>query len=303
MGATSESAKPVGIERGLLSRKTVSSLGAHLNEAVADTSMAFGRRMLAKFGWSEGKGLGKQENGMTDHIRVKQRADQLGLGAVEKEATAWAPPPDAIAAVAAKHEAKKRKREKKEKANKKAKAAGSDDDSDSESEGEREVKRRLQGSGVLPGLSDEALFELCGGAMLHRGSRSGTGKGKVERTAEADRAFLAKYGGSDSTAREVDAAKAMKEVADDAARKAAALKAERAAEAQAAATAEADAKAAKRARKEAKRGRKSEEASKAAVTGVAAGAAATDGNVERKRKAKEERRAAKKAVKAAAKAE
>ena len=297
MGSTSESARPIGIERGLLSRKTVNSLGAIVNEAAADLSMDFGRRMLAKFGWSEGKGLGKQENGTTTHIRVKQRADQLGLGAVEKAPTAWAPPPDSIAAVAAKHE-KKRKREKK--AKKKAKAAGSDDDSDSESEGEREVKRRLQGSGVLPGLSDEALFELCGGARLHRGSRSGTGKGKIERTAEADRAFLAKYGGGDSTAAGDEAAKAVKEAADEAARKAAALKAERAAEAEAAAKAEAEAKAAKRARKEAKRARKAEEEAKnAAAAGVAAGAATTDAELERKRKAKEDRRAAKKAAKTA----
>ena len=86
------------IERGCLSRKTVNGLGVTFNEAAADTSMDFGRRMLAKFGWTEGKGLGRQENGMLDHIRVKQRADQLGLGALEREITAWAPPPDAIAA-------------------------------------------------------------------------------------------------------------------------------------------------------------------------------------------------------------
>ena len=178
------------IERGCLSRKTVNGLGVTFNEAVADTSMDFGRRMLAKFGWTEGKGLGRQENGMVDHIRVKQRADQLGLGAQEREVTAWAPPPDAIAAAS---KAAKKAASKKAKAKAKAKAAGVSD-SDSESEGEAEVRRRLQGSGVLPGLSDDALFELCGGVRLHRGSRGGTGAGKLSRTEEADRAFLAKYG-------------------------------------------------------------------------------------------------------------
>ena len=37
--------------------------------------------MLSKMGWSEGKGLGKKEDGAVTHIRVKKRADQLALGA------------------------------------------------------------------------------------------------------------------------------------------------------------------------------------------------------------------------------
>ena len=178
------------IERGCLSRKTVNGLGVTFNEAAADTTMDFGRRMLAKFGWTEGKGLGRQENGMLDHIRVKQRADQLGLGAQEREITAWAPPPEAVASAA---RVAKKAASKKAKAKAKAKAAGVSD-SDSESDGEAEVRKRLQGSGVLPGLSDDALFELCGGARLHRGSRGGTGGGKISRTEAADAAYLAKYG-------------------------------------------------------------------------------------------------------------
>ena len=267
-------------QSGLLSRKTVSKLGATFNEAAADTSMDFGRRMLAKFGWSEGKGLGKQENGMKDHIRVKQRADLLGLGANDKPATAWAPPPEEVAA-AQKALAKKRKREKKEakaaKAAAKAAGAGaggsagagaSDSDSD-ESDGEREVRRRLQGSGVIGTVSDEALFELCGGARLHRGSRSGTGEGKVSRTAAADAAFLAKYGGSaagagaDVTAAPDAAAKAVAACADEAAARLQAKKEEKAArraekEAKRAAAATERAAAEKAERKAAKRARRAE---------------------------------------------
>lgn len=41
----------------------------------------FGARMLAKMGWTEGKGLGKKEDGSVTHVRVKKRADQLALGA------------------------------------------------------------------------------------------------------------------------------------------------------------------------------------------------------------------------------
>ena len=65
----------------LVGRKVRKELGNQLNEAAADVTMDFGRRMLAKFGWAEGKGLGKNEDGVVDHVRVKQRAHQLGLGA------------------------------------------------------------------------------------------------------------------------------------------------------------------------------------------------------------------------------
>ena len=80
----------------LLSRKTKNQLGAQLNESVASTfgPNDFGMRMLAKFGWKEGKGLGRNEDGMREHVKVKQRAENLGLGAgVEDSAPSWAPPP------------------------------------------------------------------------------------------------------------------------------------------------------------------------------------------------------------------
>ena len=284
------------IERGCLSRKTVNGLGVTFNEAVADTSMDFGRRMLAKFGWTEGKGLGRQENGMVDHIRVKQRADQLGLGAQEREVTAWAPPPDAIAAAS---KAAKKAASKKAKAKAKAKAAGVSD-SDSESEGEAEVRRRLQGSGVLPGLSDDALFELCGGVRLHRGSRGGTGAGKLSRTEEADRAFLAKYGdavsgtggGSGGGSTPAAAAAAASSSAEAAAKaEKARRKAEKKRKAEVPApTANSDGAAAKKGKRERKKLRKS----KGAEAGTAAPA---EGGLDSARAAKKAKKAARRAAK------
>lgn len=41
---------------------------------------SFGFRMLQKMGWSEEKGLGKNEDGMVASVKVKRREDGLGLG-------------------------------------------------------------------------------------------------------------------------------------------------------------------------------------------------------------------------------
>lgn len=35
--------------------------------------------MLARMGWSEGKGLGAQEDGTTDYVKVQKRLDNRGL--------------------------------------------------------------------------------------------------------------------------------------------------------------------------------------------------------------------------------
>lgn len=40
----------------------------------------FGYKFLSKFGWSEEKGLGKNETGITAAVKIKRREDELGLG-------------------------------------------------------------------------------------------------------------------------------------------------------------------------------------------------------------------------------
>lgn len=40
----------------------------------------FGYKFLSKFGWSEEKGLGKNETGITSAVKIKRREDELGLG-------------------------------------------------------------------------------------------------------------------------------------------------------------------------------------------------------------------------------
>ena len=34
---------------------------------------------MEKFGWKEGRGLGKNEDGMSDHIKTKKREENSGV--------------------------------------------------------------------------------------------------------------------------------------------------------------------------------------------------------------------------------
>ena len=42
---------------------------------------AVSRKLMASMGWTEGKGLGKHEQGADKHIEHKKRGDNVGLGA------------------------------------------------------------------------------------------------------------------------------------------------------------------------------------------------------------------------------
>jgi hypothetical protein len=51
------------------------------NQAWSSDKTRFGSRMLEKYGWSSGKGLGKKEDGIAEHVRVVTRSEARGLGA------------------------------------------------------------------------------------------------------------------------------------------------------------------------------------------------------------------------------
>ena len=51
-----------------------------LNKHWKDDKNAFGFKMLQKMGWKENTGLGKEQIGKVDVIRVKKREEGLGLG-------------------------------------------------------------------------------------------------------------------------------------------------------------------------------------------------------------------------------
>ncbi len=49
------------------------------NKAWAEDKNKFGLKMLEKMGW-KGKGLGKNEDGLEQHVKVSKRSANLGLG-------------------------------------------------------------------------------------------------------------------------------------------------------------------------------------------------------------------------------
>uniref|UniRef100_A0A8C5X4Q2 G-patch domain-containing protein n=1 Tax=Malurus cyaneus samueli TaxID=2593467 RepID=A0A8C5X4Q2_9PASS len=59
------------------------------NSAWSNDDSKFGQKMLEKMGWSKGKGLGAQEQGNPEHIRVKVKNDVLGLGATVNHEDNW----------------------------------------------------------------------------------------------------------------------------------------------------------------------------------------------------------------------
>ncbi|XP_007430586.1 PIN2/TERF1-interacting telomerase inhibitor 1 [Python bivittatus] len=59
------------------------------NSAWSKDESKFGQKMLEKMGWSKGKGLGAQEQGSTEHIKVQVKNNTLGLGASVSQEDNW----------------------------------------------------------------------------------------------------------------------------------------------------------------------------------------------------------------------
>ncbi|KAM3962168.1 PIN2/TERF1-interacting telomerase inhibitor 1 [Aphomia sociella] len=54
------------------------------NNAWSNDTNKFGQRMLEKMGWSAGKGLGANENGIVEHVIARYKNDDKGLGFEDK---------------------------------------------------------------------------------------------------------------------------------------------------------------------------------------------------------------------------
>ncbi|KAI8968980.1 hypothetical protein BDF20DRAFT_792647, partial [Mycotypha africana] len=49
----------------------------------------FGFRMLQKMGWAPGKGLGVNEDGHKEHVKIRLKDNNLGVGATKKNIDNW----------------------------------------------------------------------------------------------------------------------------------------------------------------------------------------------------------------------
>jgi Pin2-interacting protein X1 len=54
--------------------------GGMMRESVSAPVSSFARTQLERMGWTEGTGLGKKQDGITTHIKVKQRKEASGIG-------------------------------------------------------------------------------------------------------------------------------------------------------------------------------------------------------------------------------
>ncbi|XP_072015311.1 PIN2/TERF1-interacting telomerase inhibitor 1-like [Amphiura filiformis] len=59
------------------------------NRMWSDDQNKFGKRMLEKMGWQSGKGLGANEDGKTDHIKVSLKNNTLGVGCTPSHDDNW----------------------------------------------------------------------------------------------------------------------------------------------------------------------------------------------------------------------
>jgi Pin2-interacting protein X1 len=64
----------------LVTKKTLSNLGSRIDESKGSTISSFAKKQMEKMGWMEGQGLGKNNDGLTNHIKVIKKEENTGLG-------------------------------------------------------------------------------------------------------------------------------------------------------------------------------------------------------------------------------
>lgn len=181
----------------------------------------FAQKELKKFGWKEGSGLGKNENGMKEAIKVKIKNDSHGVGhnrgdeftfhwwdhvfnkaasSIVVESTQ-----EGVSVKAAKESVGVSTKKARTYDNKAmlygqfVKGATLDNNQEVKSEGEKEDASEVteyleEDRQTLQKLPDEEILKICGGMTAHKGARHGLKlNGKLERIQEQERLLLEKW--------------------------------------------------------------------------------------------------------------
>ncbi|XP_075049086.1 G patch domain-containing protein 4 [Mixophyes fleayi] len=188
--------------------------------------MKFAVDLLHRHGWTEGKGLGKREDGISEALKVKVKSDAAGVGhnpaeqftfhwwdhVFNKTASSLSVEPDEDGV-----QVKKLTEDNTTVSNKKPRKALSHPNmlygrfiksatllsggekpveelspSDSDSSEDEDAKLDLSSATKM---TDEDLMKICGGRTAHKGARHGlTMSAKLSRIEEQERAFMEKYG-------------------------------------------------------------------------------------------------------------
>lgn len=196
----------------------------------------FAQKELKKFGWKEGSGLGKNENGMKEAIKVKIKNDSHGVGhnrgdeftfhwwdhvfnkaasSIVVESTQ-----EGVSVKAAKDSvgvSTKKAWTYDNKAmlygqfvkgatldnNQEVKSGGEEEDDDEEVTEYLEEDRQ-----TLQKLPDEEILKICGGMTAHKGARHGLKlNGKLERIQEQERLLMEKWKKQKGSNSEMDKSK------------------------------------------------------------------------------------------------
>ena len=169
----------------LVTSKTRSRLGSQMNDSAATGYSSFAKAMMEKMGWEEGKGLGKNEDGITESIKVKKMEQNAGIGAAEASLAEitdewWRGAfDDGMKKVKDKKSSKKNKKKVKDK-DKPEKVKSSKLKKDKKGK-EKKKKLKTRTSGTAPSLED--LFTATGGSRLGmraRPIRKGAMKAEVK---------------------------------------------------------------------------------------------------------------------------
>lgn len=171
----------------------------------------FAKSQLMKYGWTEGKGLGKHESGITEPLKQKLKFDTAGVGYKDTDSNNWWEHTFNKAASSIKVESQTDEvlisvsKENttndlpKEKLNKNESKYGNflktttllNGNLILENNSNMHKKQDIEENIKHVSLTDEELFKLCGGRTAHKGARHGLQlSGKLKRIAQQEKYLL-----------------------------------------------------------------------------------------------------------------